>query len=77
MMHMMNLKASMETDERKKKLIARRVRRCRIKNKLLNAKYHESTSGDEDTDVFVSSVTIMAQQMSGGRTQRKKNDNAK
>ncbi|KAF5292451.1 hypothetical protein FQA39_LY13998 [Lamprigera yunnana] len=47
----------METDEHKKKLIRRRVRRCRIKNKLLNAKYHDSTAGDEDTDEYVSSAT--------------------
>ncbi|KAF5301435.1 hypothetical protein FQA39_LY02164 [Lamprigera yunnana] len=47
----------MESDERKKKLIARRVRRCRVKNKLLNAKYHDSTLGDEDTDEYVNSAT--------------------
>ncbi|KAF5284410.1 hypothetical protein FQA39_LY17085 [Lamprigera yunnana] len=47
----------MESDERKKKLIARRVRRCRIKNKLLNAKYYDSTSGDEDIDEYVNSAT--------------------
>ncbi|KAF5304384.1 hypothetical protein FQA39_LY09763 [Lamprigera yunnana] len=86
----------MDTDERKKKVIARRVRRCTINNKLLNAKYHDflldSTSGDEDANEYVSSTSINsiflrgnngttnvlpnAKDWNGGRTQRKKNDNA-
>ncbi|KAF5273931.1 hypothetical protein FQA39_LY01046 [Lamprigera yunnana] len=70
----------MESDERKKKLIARRVRICRIKNKLLNAKYHDSTSGDENTDEYVSSATstnsIFFRDNNGTTTQRKKIDNA-